>query len=122
MTAPAIKYEDKTSTARCRVTVVRRWRSALGGTGEGGGAASPSRLGPQVRPQRLVPIGNGGNLLLAQQHLGVLLQARHEVGREARINLDLSQRLGKRLPRHGVALRREKRVDHVGDLAGIVLE
>ena len=41
---------------------------------------------------------------------------------EAGIDLDPRQRLGERLARHVVALRGEERVDHVGHLAGIVLE
>src|SRR5262249_59108044 len=82
MTAPAIKVRGQTSTARCRVTVVRRWRSPFGGTGKAGGSALPSRLGPQVGPQRLAPVGNGGNLLLAQQHLGLLPQSPADGGRQ----------------------------------------
>src|SRR5439155_19317439 len=39
------------------------------------GCCSVSRLGlgPQLRSQRLLPVGHGGNLFFTQQHLAVLL-------------------------------------------------
>src|SRR5262245_61452359 len=86
----------------------------------------PSGCGPrrlhEVGAQCLAPIGDGGDLLLLQEHLGVLGHIAAEIRGEAGIDVDGGQRLAKRVLRHGVALGSVEAVDGVGHLAGVVLE
>src|SRR5205085_5072645 len=69
---------------------------------------SASRRGARRRhelgPQRLAPVGNGGDLLVLEQDLGLLLHVGLDVRREARIDLDARHRLLEGRLRHLVAL------------------
>src|SRR5262249_51854771 len=77
-------------------------------------------LGPEVGPQRFLPVRDGVDLLLAQEDFGVLLELRLEIGRESRAYLHARERFRKRGARHAVALRREERVDDLGNLVRVV--
>src|ERR1041385_2008549 len=46
----------------------------------------------EVRPQRLAPVRDGGDLLFLQQDLGLLLHVGLEVGGEARLDVDEAHR------------------------------
>src|SRR6188768_953460 len=88
------------------------------------GAASRPRLRllHEVRPQRLAPVRDGGDLLLPQQYLGLLLHVRLEVAREAGIDVDEAHCLAERLLRERVTFRGVERVDCIRDLVRVVLE
>src|SRR5688500_15070039 len=51
------------------------------------------RLLHEIRPQRLAPVRDRGDLLLPEQDLGLLLHVRLEVRREARVHIDVRERL-----------------------------
>src|SRR5215813_12475030 len=81
-----------------------------------------ARLVHEIRSQHLAPIRDGGDFLLLEQNLRLLLHVGDEVLREARVHIDRRQRLAERLLGHGVALRRVKAVDRVRDLVRALLE
>src|SRR5215831_7683610 len=71
------------------------------------------RLGHEVRPQRLAPIGDGGNDPRFQKDFGLLLHVGFEVARKARVDIDSGERSLKGISGHLVAFLGIESEDHV---------
>src|SRR5215204_5692260 len=61
-----------------------------------------ARLLHEIRPQCLAPVGNGGNLLLLEKNLRLLLHVGIQIGGEAGVHVDGGERLAERLLRHRI--------------------